>query len=127
MYNISAFDSKYAALVVDSEALMLQAMAVNKEIDITEKSIHAFIENFIEASLPSVCPELQAEFGKASLTAKNFVDLKCIILNWRKQHGDEKLTRGTKILKKSNWEGRKFVLFETILAIQKSEGFKKDQ
>lgn len=124
--HISSFESKYDALIVDSEALILQAMAGSQEIDSAGQTIQGKINELIDASLPSKCPDLQAEFAKVSLTAKNFVDLKCLILKWRAEHGDEKLTKGTSILKKANWEGRKAVLFNIILAIQKAESFKKE-
>jgi hypothetical protein len=124
--HISSFESIYDALIVDSEALILQAMAGSQAIDAAGQAIQGKINEIIEASLPSKCPDLQAEFGKVSLTAKNFVDLKCLILKWRAEHGEEKLTKGTSILKKANWEGRKSVLFNTILAIQKAESFKKE-
>lgn len=125
--HISAFDPKYDVLIVDSEALILRAMSGSQEIGTTGKAIQNKINELIEASLPSQCPELQAELGKVSLTVGNFVDLKCLILKWRADHGDGKLTKGTGILKKANWEGRKVVLFDTILAIQMAEGFKKEQ
>jgi hypothetical protein len=124
--HISSFESKYDALIVDSEALILQAMAGSQEIDAAGQAIQGKIDELIDASLPSKCPDLQAEFAKVSLTAKNFVDLKCLILKWQAEHGDEKLTKGTSILKKANWEGRKAVLFNIILAIQKAESFKKE-
>jgi hypothetical protein len=125
--HISAFEPKYDALIVDSEALILRATAESQKIDAAGQAIQAKIDDLIEASLPSKCPEVQAEIGKVSLTAKNFVDLKCFILKWRAEHGDKELTKGTSILKKANWEGRKVVLFDTIMAIQKAEAFKKKQ
>jgi hypothetical protein len=125
--HISAFESKYDELIVDSEALILRATAESEKIDAAGQAIQAEIDDLIEASLPSKCPEVQAEVGKVSLTAKNFVDLKCLILKWRAEHGDKELTKGTSILKKANWEGRKVVLFNTIMAIQKAEAFKKKQ
>ena len=123
--HISAFESKYDALIVDSEALILRAIAGSQEIDAAGQAIQRKIDEIIEASLPSKCPELEEEVGKVSLTAKNFVDLKCLILKWRADHGDKELTKGTSILKKANWEARKVVLFNTIMAIQKAEAFKK--
>ena len=49
------------------------------------------------------------------------------MLNWKEQHSDIQLTRNTQILKKANWEGRKLIVFNAILAIQKAEGFKKQE
>jgi hypothetical protein len=125
--NVSAFGPKYDALVVDSETLILGAMTGDKEISSAGKAIQGKITELIEETLPTQCPELRTELGKLGLTAANFADLKCLILKWRAEHGDETLTRGTGILKKANWEGRKVVLFNTILAIQNAESFKKEQ
>jgi hypothetical protein len=125
--NVSAFEPKYNALVVDSETLILGAMTGDKQISSAGKAIQGKINELIEETVPTQCPELRAEVGKAGLTAANFVDLKCLILKWRAEHGNETLTRGTGILKKANWEGRKVVLFNTILAIQTAESFKKER
>jgi hypothetical protein len=125
--NVSSFLPEYDALIVDSEALILRAMTGSQQIDATAQNIQGKLDELIEAYLPSRCPELKAEFGKISLTAMNFVDLKCLILKWREDHGNQQLTRGTGILKQANWEGRKAVLFNTLLAIQKAEGFKKEK
>lgn len=125
--HFSAFESRYDVLITDSEALILRGIAGSQEIDAAGQAFQEKIDAVIDASLPSECPELQAEFGKVSLTAKNFVDLKCLILKWRKEHNDVEFTRGKRILKRGNWEGRKRVLFNIILAIQTAESFKKEQ
>lgn len=125
--HVSAFAAKYDALVVDSETLLLGAMTGDGQISSAGTSIQNKIQELIEETLPTPCPELRAELEKAGLTAANFADLKCLILKWRAEHGDKTLTRGTGILKKSNWEGRKVVLFTTILAIQNAESFKKER
>ena len=119
--HFSKFEPKYDDLIIDSETLILRAMSSSKKIDSAGQAIQQKIDAVIEASLPSNCPELQSEFGKLSLTAQNFVDLKCLILGWKEQHR-EKL-----ILKKANWEGRKLVLFNIIFAIQKAESFKEEK
>lgn len=123
--HISAFESKYDALIVDSDALILRAIAGSQSIDSVGEAVQTKINELIEAKLPTLCPELKENLGKVSLTAMNFVDLKCLVLKWRKDHADKELTEGTGILKKANWEGRQVVLFETVLAIEKAERFKK--
>ena len=126
--GFAQFESKYNDLLVDSEALILRAMAGSNAIDATGQAIQAKLDDIIETNIPSVCQGLAAEFGQTSLTAKNYIDLKCIIIKWKEQHADPRLTQDTMILKKANWEGRKTLIFNVILAIQKAEGFKnKDQ
>jgi hypothetical protein len=125
--HFSKFESKYNGLIIDTEALILRAMASDNKIGSTGQALQSKINDLIEASLPSKCQDLSAEFSKTSLTAKNYVDLKCIVLNWKNQHSDTKITQDTKILKKSNWEGRKLVIFNAVLAIQKAEGFKRQE
>lgn len=119
--HFSKFESKYDGLIVDSESLILRAMSRSQEIGTAGQSIQKKIEELIGASVPTNCPDLQSEFGKVSLTAQNYVDLKCLILNWKEQH------RKSGILKKANWEGRKLTLFNIVFAIEKAESFKKEK
>ena len=119
------FEGKYNDLIIDTEALILRAMASDNKISATGQALQSKISEIIENTIPSKCSELSAEFSSTSLTAKNYVDLKCIVLKWKEQHADDKLTDNTKILKKANWEGRKLIVFNAVLAIQKAEGFKK--
>lgn len=119
--HFSKFESKYDALITDSEVLILRAMSSSQEIDSAGQAIQEKIEELIKAAVPTNCPDLQSEFGKLSLTAQNFVDLKCLILRWKEQH------REKGILKKANWEGRKLTLFNIVFAIQKAESFKKEK
>jgi len=125
--HITAFEPKYLALFLDSDALILRAMANSQAVDSMGSNIQNSLNDVIDKSIPSSCPELVQELGKVSLTAMNFVDLKCTVLKWRDQHRDDSFTQGKRILKKSNWEGRKIAIFDTILAIQKAEGFKKNK
>lgn len=125
--HISAFESKYDALIVDSDALILRAIAGSVGIDSAGQTIQKKINELIEKALPTVCPELKESLEKVSLTAMNIVDLKCLLLKWRKEHSDKELTDSKSILKKGNWEGRQVVLFNTVLAIEKAERFKKTQ
>jgi hypothetical protein len=123
--HYSKFESKYNSLIIDSEALILRAMASDSKIGAAGQGLQAKMNALIEASLPSNCQELAADFSQTSLTARNYVDLKCIILKWKQQHADAELTRNTQILKRANWEGRKLMIFNAVLAIQKAEGFKQ--
>ena len=119
--HFSKFVSRYDSLIVNSEALLLRAISRSQEIDSAGQEIQEKINELIDTALPTNCPELKSEFGKVSLTAQNFVDLKCLIVRWKEQH------RKRGILKQANWEGRKLVLFQTIYAIQKAESLKKEK
>jgi hypothetical protein len=123
--HISAFESKYNQLLLDSDALILRAIANSQVVDYLGSQIQKKVNEVIDQSLPSSCENLEADAARTSLTAMNFVDLKCIVIKWKDQHNDQKLTKGKSILKKGNWEGRKITLFDAVLAIQKAEGFKK--
>jgi hypothetical protein len=125
--HLSVFAPKYDALIIDSDVLILRAMANSGAIDSAGNKLQKKIEKLIADPLPSQCSELEEEFKNTSLTVKNYVDLKCVLVRWRAQHGDEKLTDNVMILKKANWEARRPVMFNLILAIQKAEGFKKPQ
>ncbi len=123
--HFSQFESKYNDMLIDSEALIMRAMVGSNEIDRTGQKLQAKLDELIETNIPSVCEGLAEEFGKTSLTVKNYVDLKCIVSKWKEQHADPRLTRNTMILKKANWEGRKRSIFNAVLAIQKAEAFKR--
>lgn len=123
--HFTKFESKYNQLVIDSEVLILRAMASSDEIDLAGQKLQSKLNELIETTIPSKCEELKNAFGETSLTATNYIDLKCIIMKWKEQHSDPELTQGKLILKKANWEGRKQTIFNAILAIQKAEGFKK--
>ena len=137
--HFSKFESQYDSLLVDSDALILRAMAGSSAIDdigaAIQRKIQEKIDSLFEDESPSICEELKAQVGSASLTVANYVDLKCLVLRWRAQHNPEKTeeekdkdpTQGTGILKRSIWEGRKFNLFEAVLAIQQAESFKKEE
>lgn len=125
--HFTKFEGKYNTLITDTEALLLRAMASDNKIGSKGQALQAKVSELIENSVASKCQELSAEFSNTSLTAMNYVDLKCIVLKWKEQHSDNKLTRNTQILKKANWEGRKLLVFNAVLAIQKAEGFKKQE
>lgn len=123
--HYSKFEAKYNQLIIDSEALILRALSNSDEIDIAGQEIQAKLNEVIETNNPSECESIKTEFGQVSLTASNYIDLKCIVTGWKARHSDQELTKGKAILKKANWEGRKLIIFNAILAIQKAEAFKK--
>ncbi|OGR28899.1 MAG: hypothetical protein A2X83_08360 [Desulfuromonadales bacterium GWD2_54_10] len=125
--HLTVFAPKYDALLLDTDALILRVITNSQAIDAFGGELHMKINDVIDKSIPSACPDLHTELGKVDLTAMNFVDLKCSVLRWKEQHADDSITKGKKILKKANWEGRKIALFDTILAIQKAEGFKNNK
>ncbi|BBO70309.1 hypothetical protein DSCA_42390 [Desulfosarcina alkanivorans] len=122
--HFSKFEARYSDLIVDAEALILRAMASSDQIDIAGQKLQQKLDELIESNIPSVCAGLSDAFGQTSLTAGNYIDLKCIVTRWKAQHADPSLTRDTLILKKANWDGRKNLIFNAILAIQKAEAFK---
>jgi hypothetical protein len=124
--HYSGFESSYKDLILDLETLLLRAIANDGKIDPAGRRLQEGINRIIETAIPSECDDASALFDGTSLTIKNFLDLKCIILKWKKQHSDPVLTRGSLILKKANWEGRKRIIFNAVLAIERAEGFKKE-
>lgn len=113
--HASKFEGDYNSLIIDTETLILRAMASDKKIDSMGQKLQAKISNLIETEIPSNCQQLAAEFAQASLTAQNYVDLKCIILKWKQRHSDMSFTKNTKILKKANWESRKRTVFNAAI------------
>jgi hypothetical protein len=126
--HISKFEGRYAALATDADALILSALSKN-DVDRIGEKLQGQINDLIEKSLPSQCDNIEQELAIStnSLTVKNYIDLKCLLVRWKAQHSDPKLTRNTGILKRSNWELRKTAIFSAILAIQKAESSKKQQ
>lgn len=125
--HFAKFEPEYDALLRDADALILRSLARSGEIDAVGSKLQKKIETLIESALPSACPDMDQELKdlSASLTVRNYIDLKCFFVNWKAQHGDMQRTGQTRILKKANWEARKGALFNIVLAIQKAETFKK--
>lgn len=125
--HVSKFESRYAALSTDADALILRALSQSEEVDRIGQELQGQISDLVEKSLPSQCDDIEKELGMAttSLTVKNYIDLKCLVVGWKAQHSDPKLTQDTGILKRTNWELRKSHIFSAILAIQKAESSKK--
>ncbi len=125
--HASKFEARYNELATDSDALILRALSTSQEVGPLGNKLQKGIERLIEKNLPSACADLEAQFDAmtASLTVKNYVDLKCIIVRWKIQHNDPELTGGTGILKKVNWELRKSTIFGAAVAIEQAETSKK--
>lgn len=125
--HVSKFEGRYAALSTDADALILRALSKADEVDRIGQKLQGQINELVEKSLPSQCNDIETELGLAttSLTVKNYIDLKCLIVRWKAQHSEAALTRGTGILKRTNWELRKSTIFSATLAIQKAETSKK--
>lgn len=125
--HVSKFEDRYAALSTDADALILRALSKAEEVDPIGQKLQGKINDLVEKSLPTQCNDIKEELGLAttSLTVKNFIDLKCLIVHWKAQHSDADLTKHTGILKRTNWELRKSTIFSAILAIQKAEASKK--
>jgi hypothetical protein len=125
--HVTQFAKRYNELQTDADALILRALSKSHETSQIGEKLQLKIEKLIEESIPSNCPENDGVFLNltASLTVKNYIDLKCILVKWKDQHSDLKLTEDTEILKRSNWELRRSTLFAAILAIQSAETAKK--
>lgn len=125
--HASKFEGRYATLSTDADALILRALSKADEVDRIGQKLQDQINKLVDESLPSQCDAIETELGSAvtSLTVKNYIDLKCLIVRWKAQHSDPSLTKGTGILKQSNWELRKSAIFSATLAIQKTEISKK--
>jgi hypothetical protein len=125
--HAAKFESRYNKLATDADALILRALAHGDGASPRGDALQAKIEKLVVDRLPSACPEADAEFAamSSSLTVRNYVDLKCILVKWREQHSDPALTDSTGILKRSNWELRRSTLFAAVLVIQRAEMSKK--
>lgn len=113
------FEGRYSALLIDTNVLLLRAMAGSAAIDTTGQQLQAKIEGLINEVIPSVCAGSSAMFGEniGSLTVQNLADLKCLVSNWAKQHRDAP----SQILTRGDWSRRHISLMEMIMALQKAE------
>lgn len=125
--HFTQFESRYNDLTVDVDALILRSLSKAAEVGPLGQKLQKRIEDLINQAIPSACDDLQSEFGAmtSSLTVMNYVDLKCLLIRWKAQHGDVTVTNGTGILKKVNWELRKSAVFAATLAIEQAETSKK--
>jgi hypothetical protein len=116
--HVSQLERTYESLIIGSDVLLLRAISNGVVIDDWAKITK--VNELIDVSLPSMCKST-LESHKLSLSAKNYIDLKCLILNWREQHKNAP----DSILKKVNWESRQAILFQMLIIIQKYELSKK--
>jgi len=125
--HFAQFEARYDQLATDVDALILMALSNSQQVGSVGVKLQGKIEALIDQSIPSACPELDAEFDTLSrdLTVRSYVDLKCILVQWKDQHARDDVTAGTGILKRANWEGRRLTLFRAILAISSAEAAKK--
>lgn len=121
--HLSQFEARYDELGSDADALILRALARSQKVSPAAQVLERKIEDLIEKNIPSSCPELDAEFDQmsAGLTVRNYIDLRCLLTRWKAQHGDDRVTDATGIMKRINWELRRSTLFAAVLAIQKAE------
>lgn len=125
--HASKFEGRYSELSTDADALILRALSKADDVDRIGQKLQVQIIKLVDESLPSQCDDVEKDLGviTTSLTVKNYIDLKCLIVRWKAQHSDPDLTKRTGILKRVNWELRKSTIFSAILAIQKAETSKK--
>ncbi|MGH8380815.1 hypothetical protein [Pseudomonas sp.] len=123
--HFSKFQNDYDELLVDSNALILRSLANSGSVDEIGKQTQAKIEGVIKGNVTSECDTAQQDFPSVDLTTRNYIDLKCLVAKWKKEHqGPAGASSSKQILKKANWEGREKTLFDSILAIQSAEAFK---
>lgn len=119
--HYSNFKLEYERLVVESNSLILRSLANSSKIGKLGNDIQTKVENAIVKQIKTECDTSQEQFKNVSLTTRNYIDLKCMIVKWQRVHKDQ--PKG--ILKSALWEGRNLTLFNAILAIQKAEVSKK--
>lgn len=125
--HFSKFEERYRTLGTDADALILRALSKSQDVSPIGEKLQKKIIDLVEEALPTQCDDIEVDLGisTSSLTVKNYIDLKCILVRWKAQHSDPKLTQNTLILKRTNWELRKSAIFSATLAIQKAETSKK--
>jgi len=57
---------------------------------------------------------------RLTLTVRNFIDLKCLIATWDKQHKEAP----GQVLTKVEWVNRHSALMSTVMSIESAETFK---
>ena len=117
--HISNMDNLYAELLIDANILLLRALANSEQVDVTGQRLQNKITEYIDNALPSNCDnstdDIRAEFS--SLTVKNFVDLKCLVVTWQAQHQ----AAPGKVLTRADWSRRHVSLIRFIVALQQAE------
>ncbi|WP_394202990.1 hypothetical protein [Shewanella waksmanii] len=118
---IGHYQSTYAKMRVDANALILRAMVNSGEVDSWAKTTQAKIDELITSAIPSNCASGKSNINDITLTVSNYLDLKCLVSYWQQQHEEAP----NKILTSVNWESRQKSLMDMIIALQKTESFKK--
>ncbi len=127
--HASNFRAHYASAISEVDVMLLRALASQQQISTVGERLQTRINGLLDEALPSACAELQAEMADVAtrrLTVANLVDLKCLLIRWQAQHEDPALTRGSFILKRSNWALRKSALFKAVLSIEMAERAKAE-
>lgn len=128
--HYSNFEQRYNKLIIDSESLILLAIASDNNIGIAGQHIQSELSKIVSETVPAKkCDEIKKDLGtdSSTLLVANYIDLKCILVKWKEEHADPQLTQNKLILKKSNWEGRKKQLFNIVLILQKSAKSKDEK
>jgi hypothetical protein len=117
--HIANMDNLYAELIIDTNILLLRAIANSSQLDTSGQRIQSKISQYIDSTLPSNCDnstdDIRAEFS--SLTVRNFIDLKCLIVTWQAQHE----AAPGKVLTRADWSRRHVSLIRFIMAVQQAE------
>ncbi|WP_214001050.1 hypothetical protein [Arsukibacterium sp.] len=117
--HIANMENLYAELLIDTNILLLRALANSELVDETGQRLQNKVSGYIDNALPSNCDnsadDVRAEFS--SLTVKNFVDLKCLVVTWQAQHE----AAPGKVLTQADWSRRHLSLIRFIVAVQQAE------
>lgn len=117
--HITNMENLYAEMLIDANILLLRALANSEQVDASGQRLQRRITRYIDNALPSNCDssaeDIRAEFS--SLTVKNYVDLKCLIVTWQAQHE----AAPGKVLTQAEWSRRHLSLIRFIVAVQQAE------
>lgn len=129
--HLSEFESGYANLLVEANALLLRAMVNSSQVDKLGQTAQSKISEFISEQVPTNCQGSSAMLGEefVSLTVQNFLDLKCLVSHWRVQH-EQAPCKGSaqpaicQVLTNGAWQRRQMALTAMVFAIQQAESAK---
>lgn len=121
--HLANMDNLYAELLIDANILLLRALTYSDQVDDTGRRLQEKITGYIDSAVPSNCDnsaeDVRAEFS--SLTMKNYVDLKCLVVTWQAQHE----AAPGKVLTQADWSRRHLSLIRYIVAVQQAEAAKR--
>ncbi|MFZ5935916.1 MULTISPECIES: hypothetical protein [Pseudomonas] len=112
--HFNRYQAEYDELLVESNTLILRALANSAALSEPGKQVHVRVERSLEEQLGNECDSLQRDFPDADLTTRNYVDLKCLVNRWQREHQQASY----QVLNKAIWQNRNNTLFDSILAIQ---------